>query len=371
MKRNDELARPLDFGDNIETSIFVGFTVQWRLGVVNLFKIALAGLFLGFFAAPLRAQVDEICGETGAVPWMNSSFVFGRINLIGFEGVKRLPKITVTLSERNGNEQRYTIDRSGNFCFRGVRANGGFLVVDMEGLEVGRQLLPTGMINEHRQDFSVINNNPVVSKPPSSISAKFAYKRTDVNEKTFQAAIAAERKKDTATAQKLYEGLVGDDPNDFYAWNRLGGLYFDRSELDKASAALERSISAAPEFVPSLLDLGRVRMLQKRFPDAIELLKKASSLEQGTPLAHRLLGEAYLLNRQGSLGVASLNEALRLDPKGMAECHLMIAKLYDAAGDRMRASREYRLFLAKVPDFKEREILERYIKENPEETPLK
>jgi len=110
-------------------------------------------------------------------------------------------------------------------------------------------------------------------------------------------------------------------------------------------------------------------MLQKRFPDAIELLKKATSLEQGTPLAHRLLGEAYLLTRQGTLGVASLNEALRLDPKGMAECHLMIAKLYDAAGDKISASREYRLFLVKVPDFKEREILERYIKENPEETP--
>jgi Tfp pilus assembly protein PilF len=76
------------------------------------------------------------------------------------------------------------------------------------------------------------------------------------------------------------------------------------------------------------------------------------------------LGETYLKLKQGSKAVPQLNEALRLDPNGKADAHLLLAALYDAVGLKDRAAGEYKQFLTKRPDFHDRKKLERYIAEN-------
>ena len=40
--------------------------------------------------------------------------------------------------------------------------------------------------------------------------------------------------------------------------------------------------------------------------------------------------------------------------------------LYDLAGAKQHATREYKAFLAKVPDYTDRKKLEKYIRDNPE-----
>ena len=72
------------------------------------------------------------------------------------------------------------------------------------------------------------------------------------------------------------------------------------------------------------------------------------------------------LIRQGTLGLAALDKALEIEPVGMAECHLLKARLYDIAGAKNLASHEYRVFLKKVPDYSDKKTLETYIKDNPE-----
>jgi Tfp pilus assembly protein PilF len=56
-----------------------------------------------------------------------------------------------------------------------------------------------------------------------------------------------------------------------------------------------------------------------------------------------------------------LEKAIDLDPQGMAEVHLRLAWLYDSAGMKEKASREYRQFLDKRPDSPQRKRLEEYI----------
>ncbi|MBP6003166.1 MAG: hypothetical protein KA746_07010 [Pyrinomonadaceae bacterium] len=51
---------------------------------------------------------------------------------------------------------------------------------------------------------------------------------------------------------------------------------------------------------------------------------------------------------------------------GMAECHLLKARLYDLAGAKNLASHEYKTFLAKVTEHPEKKKFEKYIKDNPE-----
>ena len=69
-------------------------------------------------------------------------------------------------------------------------------------------------------------------------------------------------------------------------------------------------------------------------------------------------------NKQGTLGAEALKQALKLDPVGMAECHLLLARLYDLAGAKHIAAAEYRAFLEKVPGYPDRRKFEKYIKEN-------
>ena len=76
------------------------------------------------------------------------------------------------------------------------------------------------------------------------------------------------------------------------------------------------------------------------------------------------LGEAYLQMKKGSKAVGYLNEALKLDPIGMAEAHLRLAALYNGAGMKDKAAAEYELFLKKRPDFADRKKLEQYIAAN-------
>ena len=89
-------------------------------------------------------------------------------------------------------------------------------------------------------------------------------------------------------------------------------------------------------------------------------------LEPNNPKTYRLLGEAYLQAKQGSLGAEALNKAIELDPNGMAECHLLLGHLYELAKAKNLATREYKLFLKKVPDYQDKNKLEEFIKENPE-----
>ena len=120
------------------------------------------------------------------------------------------------------------------------------------------------------------------------------------------------------------------------------------------------------EYTPAWINAGQLRVAQKRYEAAIEVFKHAASLDLTSARTFQLLGEAYLLNKQGTLGAQALNEAIRLDPTGLAECHLQLAHLYQLAGAKQLATREYMLFLAKVPDHPDRKKFEKYIKDNPE-----
>jgi hypothetical protein len=54
-----------------------------------------------------------------------------------------------------------------------------------------------------------------------------------------------------------------------------------------------------------------------------------------------------------------LNEAIRLAPIEKAEIHLRLAQLYNGANLKDKAVEEYKLFLGKVPDYKDRDKLDK------------
>jgi len=104
---------------------------------------------------------------------------------------------------------------------------------------------------------------------------------------------------------------------------------------------------------------------QSKYDLAVEAFLRAAGSDPSSAEAYRYLGTAYLDAKQGTKAVVAFNEALRLKPDEMAEVHLNLASLYDAAGFKDRASNEYKLFLARRPNYAEKAKLEEYIKANP------
>lgn len=337
----------------------------------SVFRVFFIAAVLFVLSGHSFAQADEICGESAGSTWMTTPFVYGRVLLNGFEG-RKLPKVTVVLYDRSRSESRQTIDKSGYYCFRNTNGAGGFVAIEVEGLEVVRRSLPSGSgPAQFREDFEINPTHPEKTKPPSAISAKYAYPRNGKNAELFEKASAAEKEKQMGKAAQFLKEMVAADPADFVAWAKLGSAYYEQNQMSEAEAALKKAIEAKADYGPAHMNLGRVYMMQKNVDQAIEKFDMATAIDPSSARAFQLLGEAYLLARKGTLGVAALNEAIRLDPIGMAECHLLMARLYDLAGVKPLASREYRLFLEKVPQHADKKKFEKYIKDNPEQAESK
>lgn len=324
------------------------------------------------FVCGAFSQADDICRESGNIPSREigrqgkvAQFVYGRVILKGSAPGTAQPRITATYSDIVQTAIRQLIGQSGNYCFRRFGASG-IVVIEVDGVEVARKSFSDLGDVRQREDFEVIAPHGQRTAAPGVVSTRFVRAPNDKTTDLYRQAAAAEADKNLNAAIERVKEIVAVDAEDFVAWAKLGSLYLSVNSLPDAEAALKRSIAVRHDYTPALLNLGTLFAVQIQIPEAIEMFKRAVVSDPTSARAYRLLGEAYLQNRQGSMGLAALDEALRLDPVGMAECHLLKARLYDLAGAKNLASAEYKAFLAKVPDYAEKKKLEKYIKDNPE-----
>ena len=131
-----------------------------------------------------------------------------------------------------------------------------------------------------------------------------------------------------------------------------------------AEKAYFQALEAQPSFILALLNIGKLRMAQKDFEGAVKVLSQAVEIKPPSADANYFLGEAYLNLKKGSKAVAYMNEAIRIDPVGMANVHLRLAEIYDSVGLKEMAAKEYEQFLIKKPDYPDKKKLQKYISEN-------
>ena len=344
-------------------------TSQFHIWLPIIFAVSVFALFL---VNPARAQIDDICGDAGVMPGLDSPFahipyVYGKITLRGFDPAAKFPRVTVLFSDGGQRPNNYAVGRSGSYCFR--RSGGsGTLTVEVDGIEVARRTLSSFGSSQQREDFEIEATGPQRPTPAAVISANAKFSRP-ANEKTielYKRAAEAEGNKDSTSEIKLLKEIVSLDPDDFVAWAKLAAVYFLQNSYTDADTAFRKCLAIRTDYTPAWINVGQLRLAQKEFAGAAEIFKYAATLEPENARIYRLLGEAYLQNRQGSLAVEALDQALKLDPAGQAECHLLKGHLYELAGAKQLATKEYKAFLAKVSDHPDKKKLEKYIAENPE-----
>ncbi len=282
-------------------------------------------------------------------------------------GINRLSYDLILYSLARQVVARQTVSSNGRYRFNNLSSGVYDLAVELENVEVARIRveLVSPLPTDQRQDISLELRAPVAPPAkPGSISVDDFYKRTPANQKLFERAQAATDHKKYVEAVGLFNELVANDPKDFQAWSELGTVYLIEKKPAEAEKAYANAIDIRPKFFLGLMNLGRVRMMQKNFEGAIEPFTAALSVNAVSADANYYLGEAYLQIKKGSKAVGYLNEAIKLDPVGKADAHLRLATLYNAVGMKDKAAIEYDEFLKKKPDYPDSKRLRDYIDAN-------
>ncbi|MBA2702988.1 MAG: tetratricopeptide repeat protein [Blastocatellia bacterium] len=286
----------------------------------------------------------------------------------------------VVLTGRNRSAIGHqTVAKNGRFRFENL-ANGTYYIsVRMDSTEIanvrvtllGGSSTDNRISSDYRQDIALEwRPNPSAREEKGSvISALKHYQRTPPNESLFDKAEKSIKDKEYARAITMLRQVVSNDQKDFEAWTELGTAYFLTKNSDESEKSYLQALGLEPNFILALLDLGKLRLEQKKFEGAVEVLSKAAALPPASAEVNYFLGEAYLNLKKGSKAVAYMNEALKIDPQGKAEIHLRIADIYDAVGLKNLAAVEYEKFLQKRSDYPEKKKLQRYIAQNKNSKP--
>ncbi len=282
-------------------------------------------------------------------------------------GGNKLGSLTIVLYTQGGALVigRTTVPVGGRYRFNNIPSGEYELAVEADMSEIARMhVFVSGRAgSDYQQDleFAWKPVGPNFSSKPGTVSANDLYKRTAPSQSLFDKAQHAIDEKKYEDAMTSLAQIVSADSADFQAWTELGTTYLLLRKKGDAEKAYQKALDVRPTFGLALLNLGRLRVGEKKYEEAIAPLTTLVEISPASPDGNLFLGEAYLQIRKGSKAVPYLKEAAKL---GRPEAHLRLAALYDAVGMKDKAAAEYEQFLMKRADYPDRKKLEKYIAEN-------
>jgi tetratricopeptide (TPR) repeat protein len=315
----------------------------------------------------LFAGVRQIQCQRGAIRTGGNNIVYGDVKVDEgtAKGLKPISLDILLYTESGSLVSRQTVPSNGRYRFVNLTEGRFQIVVEVENAEVARFSidLSSPLIREVRQDIEFEWRNPGGNKA-GVVSAADNYRRNGKNENLFNKASEAAQSKHYDQALLLFRQIVENDPKDFGVWAELGRVYFIQKDFAEAEKAYLEALKLHPDYLVVLISLGRLRMAQTNFDGALQPLTRAVELQPNSAQANYFLGESYLQLKKGSKGVPYLYAALKTDPVGMADAHLLLGALYHGAGLKAKAATEYEEFLKVKPDYADKKSLEQYIQAN-------
>jgi len=94
-------------------------------------------------------------------------------------------------------------------------------------------------------------------------------------------------------ARREFEAELTLNSGDAAAEYEVGQILIAQKKRDEGSKHLERALALRPDFVEALLAVGRARLDDKHYPEAISLLSRAVQLQPRSEAAHYSLMMAY------------------------------------------------------------------------------
>jgi putative PEP-CTERM system TPR-repeat lipoprotein len=191
---------------------------------------------------------------------------------------------------------------------------------------------------ELQQALAIDPANPLTNRALASVylsSGKFAEaeqylkKLTELSpdpEHTYLLAdyyVAAKR---PADAVRVLEPLTAEKSTRALAMTRLAALKYDGGDTAQGHALIDALLKDFPKNAAALGLKARFLFYEKRFDDALTLLKAANASNASLPKNQSLLGAVYLAKGDTEAAFKAYNDALKLDP-GTVDALLPLAQI--------------------------------------------
>jgi pentatricopeptide repeat protein len=130
-----------------------------------------------------------------------------------------------------------------------------------------------------------------------------------------------------ADAEKIYSGIVEENPNNHVALSNLAVTQIQSGKLAAARVALEKALQSKPGDVFASVNLANVLCRQGRYEEAVQLLKEILKTDPQNAVAHNYM--AIALGRTGNTAEAEefFQRSILLDAK-YPNAHFNLAVMY-------------------------------------------
>jgi tetratricopeptide (TPR) repeat protein len=149
---------------------------------------------------------------------------------------------------------------------------------------------------------------------------------------------------DDTKAIEEYRAAIALKPSSPNLHYSLGHLLWKDLKVSEARVELQAELAMNPRHAGALNDLGNTHLLEHQPNIALPYLLRALAASPGSPDIHRDLGTAYSELRDYRKAREHLELAISTDHDGSV--HYKLARVYQALGEKERASREFALSTA-------------------------
>ncbi len=128
-------------------------------------------------------------------------------------------------------------------------------------------------------------------------------------------------------AEKVYQAIVDETPDNYFALSNLGAVQIEAGKLSAAEVALKKAIEINPGDAFAYTNLGIAYSRQGKFDEAISNLKKALEINGSDAVAHNYLGVCLGQKDDHVAAEQELRRAIELKPD-YPDAHFNLAVLY-------------------------------------------
>jgi tetratricopeptide (TPR) repeat protein len=281
--------------------------------------------------------------------------IHGQVRFV--DGGAPAPNVLVRLEsyDSGGSISEAFTDRLGKFTFTGLQPAQYSVRVHQAGYRDAQQNVDMQTSSSGLVLLQLVRDAAAAASASGagSIDAKIpaaAQKEFDKG----VAALSEGGKEKTAFAARCFEKAIGIYPKFVEARLKLGTVYMDLGEWDKAEKALLATLESEPRAFNALFALGEVYLRQNKIDEAEKVLVQGLAIEDQSYLGHLNLARVYWEKARGVKDLAQakpmlekcyeeVKRALSLNPN-LAGAHLLKGNLLlrvGRAGDALAEFDEY------------------------------
>lgn len=114
-----------------------------------------------------------------------------------------------------------------------------------------------------------------------------------------------------ASGKVLWEDVIAQYPDQYFAWNNLGTLYYDKQDYEQAVPVFRKVLEMNPNYKDGHNNLGTIYALREQIDSAIYHFERAVAIDSQYTAAMFNLGYAYGLKGRSDESVPLLQKAAR------------------------------------------------------------